>query len=158
MIIKTMLIFLFAALIWFLVSGYRETQESVKLYNLLEEVGVLTESEVVEIKEAKHDNLQKSFTYTYSYTFIVNYEVLGQYYALQSVTASKNPDDLPQIGTKISVLYNPQKPEEAIFAKDYGDTEIESKRTILLALKAIISVLVIALLVVIILLIRPLFF
>lgn len=155
--IKIILILVIPALIWVLYDGYQETQDSIGLYSTLEQVGVPIESEVVEIKETQNENSQKRGTYYYTYTSIVNYTVLGQDYRLQFATASKNRDSVPQIGTKIPVLYNPQKPEEAIFAEGYAETEIESKTTILLALKFIIAILVIVFIIMVISLTRSFF-
>jgi hypothetical protein len=148
-IFVTVMLAVFVALFGFAHSWLGSSLED---QNRLEEIGVATDAELVEIAQSKSN---KSTTYAP----VVAYQVAGKSYRLASSLFTNDKSPFPaNIGEKMPIKYNPQNPEEAVFVGEYGAYLRNSTEIILLVIKVAIGIAAIVLLVFVFNLIRAIFF
>lgn len=108
------------------IATYFLASHELTFYHTLKAKGKPAEATVVEISEHKtvRRTASNSREVSYSYAPIVRYRVARKTYHLESSTGSSRKEDLPKKGDKMTVLYNPEQPSEAIFGGAYGESSV----------------------------------
>lgn len=100
-------------------GGYFWAQGALQSSYHLQAKGKKVEAEVVDIKLQRRGGAKSTF---YDAFPIARYKVSGRSYLLEAPVAKDSQGEIPAVGKKVLLLYNPEEPSEAIFGGEFGES------------------------------------